>query len=163
MDSHGTIHRIDGHLHRRIPILDSSGKVLEHVLRPLMVELHARDIAQIFVGASILAIPVGFTEETWDLGRTLPLANVVALALISLAFIALFVHLHFYRGFLGQYVFDYVKRVVAIYAISLFVVGVLLTVIQQCPWSTEWLVAVKRIVIVAFPASLSATVADALK
>ena len=60
---HATIHRIDGHLHRRIPILDSSGKVLEHVLRPLMVEFHARDIAQILVGASILAIPVGFTER----------------------------------------------------------------------------------------------------
>jgi len=161
--SHGKIHRIDGHLHRRIPILDSSGRVVEHVLRPLMVEIHARDIAQIFVGASILAIPVGFTEETWELGRTLPLANVAALACISLAFIAFFVHLHFYRGFLRQYMFDYLKRVVAIYVISLFVVGVLLTVIQQCPWSTDWLLAVKRIVIVAFPASLSATVVDAFK
>ncbi len=163
VDPQETIHRIDGHLHRRIPILDSSGEVVEHVLRPLMVKLHARDIAQICVGTSILAIPVAFTEETWDLGRTLPLANVAALAFISLAFIALFVHLHFYRGFLGQYMFDYVKRVVAIYVISLCVVGMLLTVIQQCPWSTDWLIAVKRIVIVGFPASLSATVADAFK
>ena len=128
-----------------------------------MVEIHARDVAQIFVGSAILAIPVGFTEETWNLGRTLPSANVAALALISLVFIALFVHLHFYRGFLGSYVFEYVKRIIAIYAISLVVVGVLLTIIQQCPWATDWLLAVKRIVIVAFPASMSATVADALK
>lgn len=163
VDPRGTIHRIDGHLHRRIPILDASGAVVEHVLRPLMVEIHARDIAQIFVGASILAIPVGFTEETWNLGRSLPLANVAILAAISLAFIAFFVHLHFYRGFLGKYVSDYTKRVVATYLISLLVVGALLTVIQQCPWTTDWLLAVKRIVIVAFPASLSATVADSLK
>lgn len=163
VDPRGTIHRIDGHLHRRIPILDSSGKVVEHILRPLMVEIHARDVAQIFVGSAILAIPVGFTEETWNLGRTLPLANVAALALISLGFIALFVHLHFYKGFVGLYVFEYVKRIIAIYVISLVVVGVLLTVIQQCPWTTDWLLAVKRIVIVGFPASLSATVADAFK
>jgi uncharacterized membrane protein len=163
IDPRGTIHRIDGHLHRRIPILDSGGNVVEHVLRPLMVELHARDIAQIFVGASMLAIPVGFTEETWDLGRTLPLANVIALAVISVAFTAFFIHLHFYRGYLTQYAPDFVKRVLAVYAISLIVVGVLLTVIQQCPWATDWVLAVKRVVIVAFPASLSATVADALK
>lgn len=163
VDARGTVHRVEGHLHRRVPILDSSGEVLEHVLRPLMVELHARDIAQIFVGASILAIPVGFTEETWNLGRTLPLANVIFLALISMAFIALFVHLHFYRDLLGQYAFDYTKRVLATYVISLLVVGFLMTVIQQAPWSTDWVLAMKRVVIVAFPASLSATVADAFK
>jgi hypothetical protein len=43
------------------------------------------------------------------------------------------------------------------------VVGILLTVIGKCPWTTDPAVAVKRIVIVAFPASMSAAVTDTVK
>ncbi len=162
-DLQETVHRVGGYLHRLVPVVDASGKVVQHALRPLMVELRSRDLIQILVGSSILAIPVGFTEETWNLGRTLPTANVVILAAVSLTFIALFVHFHFYKGYLRQYVTNYVLRVIAIYLISLAVVGLLLTIIQQCPWATDWVLAVKRVVIVTFPASLSATLADALK
>jgi hypothetical protein len=45
----------------------------------------------------------------------------------------------------------------------LLVVGLLLTIIQKCPWGTDNLLAVKRILIVAFPASMSAAVSDTLK
>jgi hypothetical protein len=39
----------------------------------------------------------------------------------------------------------------------------LLTQIQQCPWGIDNALAMKRIIVVAFPASMSATVTDALK
>ena len=65
-------------LHRIIPILDASGKVIHRVVKPLMVEVRARDVVQVIVGASILAIPAGFTEETWNLGEQLPVANIIA-------------------------------------------------------------------------------------
>lgn len=162
-DTKGTVHRVDGHLHRRIPIIDASGQVIQHVLRPLMVEIQLRDVVQILVGSALLAIPVAFTEEAWRLGRTLPIVNVAALAIISLALIAVFAHLHAYRGYLGEYLFDYLKRVIATYVISLVVAAVILTVIQKCPWTIDWVLAVKRVIIVAFPASLSATLADTLK
>ena len=158
-----TIKRIGGYLHRLSPVLDSTGKVVNYVTTPLMMELKPRDIMQIIVGASILAIPVGFTEETWNLGERLPLSNVLALAVISIVFIALFVYFNFYRFQLKGYVFEYIKRVVAIYALALIVVGILLTLIEKCPWGVDNILALKRIIIVAFPSSMSAAISDTLK
>ena len=150
-------------LHRIIPILDASGKVIHRVVKPLMVEVRARDVVQVIVGASILAIPAGFTEETWNLGEQLPVANIIAIAALSVLFIALFVYFNFYREYIREYRWDFVKRVVVIYTLSLVVVGILLTLIGKCPWGIDNILAAKRIIIVALPSSLSAAVSDALK
>jgi len=158
-----TIKRIGGYLHKLSPVLDSTGKVVNYVTTPLMMELKPRDIMQIIVGASILAIPVGFTEETWNLGERLPLNNILALAIISMVFIALFVYFNFYRFQLKGYGFEYIKRVVAIYTLSLIVVGILLTLIEKCPWGVDNILALKRMIIVAFPSSMSAALSDTLK
>ena len=158
-----TVKRIGGYLHKIIPVLDNTGKIVHHAITPLMVELRPRDIMQIIVGAAILAIPVGFTEETWDLGERLPLKNVLFLTIISIIFIATFVYFSFYRMNLKGHVFQYVKRVLATYLLSLVVVGILLTIIEKCPWGIDNILAIKRIIIVAFPASMSATVSDSLK
>ena len=157
------IRRIAGHLNRIVPILDGAGKVIHYAVRPLMVELRVRDVMQIVVGATILAIPVSYTEEAWGLGERLPTLNVMALSLLSLGFIGLFVHYNFYRDLLRQYLFEYVKRVLATYLLSLLVVAGLLTLIQQAPWGTDALLAIKRTIIVALPASMSAAVSDMLK
>ena len=157
------ITRIGGYLHKITTILDSSGKVLYRSVSPLMVELRPRDIMQMIVGATILAIPLGFTEETWKLGEQLPLTNVLCLTLLSILFISLFVYYNFYRFHLRGRIFEYVKRVIATYFLSLIVVGVLLTIIDKCPWQTDNMLAIKRIIIVSFPASMSATIADVLK
>lgn len=151
------------HLHRVIPILDASGRVIDRVVKPLMVEFRVRDVIQVIVGASILAIPAGFTEETWNLGEELPLANVIALAILSVLFIALFVYSNFYRGYIQGYRWEFVKRVVVIYLLSLVVVALLLTLIGKCPWGVDNILAIKRIIIVGLPSSLSAAVSDALK
>jgi len=158
-----TIKRIGGYLHRVVPVVDGAGKVLNYALTPLMVEFHPRDLMQIIVGASVLAVPVAFTEETWNLGVQLSLASVLALSVLSLLFIALFVYFNFYRFNFKGHVVEYCKRVVAIYVFSLLVVGLILTIIQKCPWGTDNLLAIKRILIVAFPASMSAAVSDTLK
>ena len=63
-----SVKRIGGYLHRVVPIADSAGKVVNYALKPLMVEFHPRDLMQVIVGASILAVPVAMTEETWVLG-----------------------------------------------------------------------------------------------
>jgi uncharacterized membrane protein len=151
------------YLHRIIPIVDASGRVVHRVVKPLMVELRARDVVQVVVGASILAIPAGFTEETWSLGEQLPLGNVLAIAGISVAFTGLFVYYNFYRHYLRQYLWQFAVRVAVIYALSLLVVAVLLTLIHKCPWGTDDLLAIKRILIVGLPSSLSAAVSDAIK
>ena len=157
------ITRIGGYLHKITTVLDNSGKVLYRSISPLMVELRPRDIMQMIVGATILAIPLGYTEETWNLGEQLPLTNVFCLTALSMLFISLFVYYNFYRFHLKGRTFEYVKRVLATYFVSLIVVGVLLTIIDKCPWQTNYVLAIKRIIIVSFPASMSATIADVLK
>ncbi|TNC79790.1 MAG: DUF2391 domain-containing protein [Oleiphilus sp.] len=152
-----------GYLHTIIPIFDNSGKLIKKVVKPLKVELVFRDIIQIIVGATLLAIPMAFTEETWQLGSKLPLANILTLSGVSILFIAIFVYANFYQYYLRGFVFEYVKRVLAIYLISLIVVGLLMTLIQQCPWGEDNLLAIKRIILVAFPASMSAVATDAIK
>ncbi len=157
------IRRIGGYLHRIVPVVDSAGKVISYALNPLMVEFRPRDLMQVIVGASILAVPVAFTEETWNLGAELPVRNVIGLSAVSLLFIALFVFFNFYRFTFRGHAFEYCKRVVSIYVFSLVVVGLILTIIQKCPWGVDNLLAIKRILIVAFPACMSAAVSDTLK
>ena len=84
------------------------------------------------------------------------------LALISIVFVALYVYFTYYRDLFHQYRFEYVKRVLAIYLLALMVVATLLTVIQIAAWPDDPVVALKRFVIVAFPATMSAAVSDAL-
>jgi len=157
------LQRIGGYLHRVVPIVDATGKVLNYALKPVMVEFRPRDLMQVIVGASLLAVPVAFTEETWNLGAELPTLNVLALSGLSLLFIGLFVYFNFYRYLFRQHALEYLKRVTSIYVFSLVVVGLLLTLIQRCPWGFDNALALKRILIVAFPASMSAAVSDTLK
>lgn len=157
------VKRIGGYLHHIIPVFDSVGKTINYTIKPLMVEFRPRDLMQVIVGASILAVPVAFTEETWKLGESLPMRNVLLLSCVSLLFIAGFVYFNFYRFNFKKYIFEYFKRVIAVYIFSLLVVGLILTIIQKCPWGQENLLALKRILIVAFPASMSAAVSDTLK
>jgi uncharacterized membrane protein len=158
-----SIKRIGGYLHRVIPITDSTGKVVHTVIAPFMVELKPRDILQIIIGATILAIPVGLTEETWILGKELPIKNVLLLGLVTIFFISLFVYFNFYRFYLKGRIMAYLKRVLLTYGLSLLVVGLLLTIIQRCPWGIDNILAIKRIIITALPASMAATLSDTIK
>jgi len=157
------IKRVGGHLHKVIPVMDDTGNIIHTMIEPFMVELKVRDILQIIVGATILAIPVGLTEETWVLADQLKMKNLLLLVVISLFFISLFVYFNSYRFHLKEHIVEYVKRVIATYGLSLLVVGLLLTVIEKCPWGINTLLAVKRIIITALPASMAATISDALK
>ncbi|MGB0917364.1 MAG: DUF2391 family protein [Flavobacteriales bacterium] len=158
-----TIKRIGGYLHRVVPIMDKSGEVLSYALKPLMVEFRPRDVFQVVIGSSIMAIPVALTEEVWVLGETLATINVMAIAALSLLFVSAFVFFNFYRFNFKQHRFEFLKRVLGTYLISALVVAILLTIIQKCPWGIDNIVAVKRIVIVSFPAVMSATLSDTIK
>ena len=157
-----SVQRISGYLHKVIPIVDSTGKIISHAIKPLKVELRRRDLMQIIVGASILSVPVAFTQETWDLGRDLPLLNVMILGALSIIFLGLHVYFAFYRYEFSDHVGEYLKRVAAIYMLSFMVVGILLSVIDKAPWQSDLLLAIKRTIIVTFPASMSAAVSDSI-
>jgi len=156
--------RVAGKLKEVILVHDEKGNLLHKIISPLMVEFYPRDLIQIIVGASILAIPVAFTEETWRLGETLPLNKVFGIMALSLFFISIFVYYNFYRKELMREHWDeFIKRVLFTYIISLLVVAIILTLIEKAPWSIDRMLAIKRMILVAFPASMSAAVADMIK
>lgn len=123
-----------------------------------------RDVFQIVVGATLLAIPVGFTEETWRLGEQLPWANILALTVLSLVFIAAFIFYNYYvQNSFNGHRWQFIERVLYTYIVSFIVVSVILVIIQVAPIGTNLALAIKRIIIVSLPASMSAAVADMIK
>ncbi|MFC1801467.1 DUF2391 family protein [Nanoarchaeota archaeon] len=155
--------RVDGKLKEVVTIHDEKGKILKRVISASKLEFYFRDLLQIMIGASILAIPVGFTEETWRLGENLPMLNIFGLIAITLIFISAFVYHHYYREHLGKHSFEFLKRVFFTYAASFLVVALLLYLINVTPWSTDFVLSFKRVAIVTFPSSMSAAIADVLK
>ncbi len=162
-ETHKQVVKVGGRLQEIVTILDSTGTVLSRVMSPLKVEFHLKDVLQVIVGASLLAIPVGFTEETWNLGENLPMQNVMWFLILSLLYIGLFVYYNFYRNRLRNHWLSFVKRVLFTYLFSFLVVAIMMHIIQQTPWSTDWALALKRVLIVTFPCSLSGTIADTIK
>ncbi len=141
----------------------SRKEAIYKIFSPLMPEFRTKDVVQVMVGSSILAIPVALTEETWKLGETLPLPNVFAFLAISLVFVSTFVFYNYYRTSLRQHWLEFLKRVISTYLLSFLVVASVLTMIQKAPWQSDWMLAFKRAVIVTFPSSMSAAVADTIK
>ncbi|MFW6270524.1 MAG: DUF2391 family protein [Bacillota bacterium] len=162
-DKNFKIKKINGYLHKVKTLKDSRGNILEHIITPLRVEIRPRDILQVIVGASILAIPVGMTEETWNLGQELPLFNVILLTVLGILFIGLFVYFNYYREVTKTHWPEFLKRVLMIYFLSLLLVAGFLIIIQKLPVFNEPLVALKRLLLITFPCSMSATISDVIK
>ena len=158
-----TLMRVGGHLHKVTPIVDAAGRTLQHAVTPLMVEIKAADLIQILVGAALLSVPVALTEEAWNLAEQLSTARIGLLAGVSLGLIAAFVYCNSYQNHLREHLGAYVIRVLLTFAAALFVAGLLLTLLDRCPWGTDDALSIKRIVIVAFPASMSAALSDSIR
>jgi uncharacterized membrane protein len=161
--SETTIKRISGYLHRVIPVADSTGKIISYALRPIMLEFTARDVLQVMIGSALLAMPVCLTEEAWVLGEVLPDRNILAIAGLSLVLIGIFVYFNFYKVTIKGYYLEFFKRVIGTYLISMMMVAIILSILDKCPWGVDNMLAVRRIIIVTFPASLSGTLSDMIK
>ena len=154
------IKRINGQLYQTFIINNNEGKELQRINVPLKVEIKIHDAMEILVGASILAVPVAFTEEVWNMGDQLPWLNVMALSLLEVVFLGSFIYYTAYRKKLKMFMNEYYKRLLVTFVLSLFIVGLLLTIVDKCPWLTDFDLAMKRTLIGAFPAAMSATVTD---
>lgn len=120
------------------------------------------DIIQVVVGASALAVPIAFSEESWNLSNTLPMTNVIILIVLSLVFINLFTFQSIYQGNIKFRLLVFLSRTVLVYLVTLFVVFIVLIAMDKLPLLNEPIVALKRIVIVSFPASMGGVVVDSL-
>lgn len=154
--------RIGKYLSEIITISDKKGALLHKVIKPIMVEVYARDVMQLIVGAALLSTPVAFTEEVWNLGENLAWSNIIALTLVSISFTSLFIYYNFYKNHFKNHKFQFFKRVALIYIISLFISWLILTLIGQ-GGSAEPLITLKKMIIISFPASMSAAIADMIK
>jgi uncharacterized membrane protein len=150
---------------RRVEIIPRKNidDILKQIVTPISTRFTLRNVVQVIVGATILAVPVGFTEETWVLGESLPMMNIFSLLILSVLFTAIFAYRRYKKNMTKVLWGDFTLRVVSTYSIAFIVVAVLLTLIQKAPWGIDPLLAFKRSVLVAFPASMSATIADTLE
>lgn len=118
------------------------------------------DIIQVVVGASALSVPVAFSEEAWNLGRTLPIANIVGLVVLSLLFVNLYSLHNIFQGRITHRFLAFFLRTAIDYGITLLVVIVVLAVLDHMPITSEPWVALRRVVVLSFPASMGAVVVD---
>ena len=121
-----------------------------------------RDVAEIIIGSLVLAFPVAATEEIWDISTELSVARAVVISLGSLVFISFFVQTTYRHDFSFSSQKELAARVLTVYGLTLLVSAAVLLALDKLPLLTETLVAVKRAVIVAFPASFAATVIDSI-
>ena len=162
-DGDSTLRRIDGRLHLIREVKGEDGTVEYRVMMPLGVEFDLRDIAEIIVGATVLAIPVGYTEEVWTLGEKLSNFNAFLICLVSVLFVAGFTYVVYYRDHIKGFEGEFVKRVLSSYSLTLAVAATILLLVNKLPLFEDPGVAIRRAILVAFPATFSATVVDSLK
>jgi uncharacterized membrane protein len=125
-------------------------------------QFHWRDAAEIAVGACVMAFPVAVTEEVWNLGAELALGRVLWFALASVIFLALFIYvLHDHTGF-SPMRRAFLLRVASTYGLTLLISALLLLGVDRLDLLENPLIALKRVILVAFPASFAATVVDSL-
>ena len=123
-------------------------------------ESSRRDVAEIAVGACIMAFPTAVTEEVWNLGEELSLTQASVFALASIFFLGVIVHLlHPNAGLIvNRPVF--VQRLLSTYFFTLLIAALLLAGIDRLELFEAPLVGLKRSILVAFPATFAATAVD---
>ncbi|KAB0300158.1 DUF2391 family protein [Vibrio fortis] len=118
------------------------------------------DAGQIFVGAFALAVPISFSEEAWQLGESLPTANLALLFLLSCLFLSIYAFESVYQRNINGRVMEFISRIVIAYILTIMVVALVLLCIDKLPVLDSPLVAIKRVIVIAMPASMGAIIVD---
>jgi uncharacterized membrane protein len=121
-----------------------------------------RDVAEIVVGSCVLAFPVSVTEEVWAISETLPASRVLYMSSWSLLFIAVFTYHRYFSGRLRGHVARFVFRVCAVYFVTMISSASILWALNHLTTVETVGIAIKRVLIVSFPASFAATVVDGM-
>ncbi|WP_158970715.1 DUF2391 family protein [Paraglaciecola sp. L3A3] len=120
------------------------------------------DISQISIGAFALAMPIAFTQEAWNMAETLPSLNLWLLSVLSLIFLTQYTYFSLFQANIKYRVLGYLVRIALAYSITLFVVALVLLALNKFPIISEPILALKRLIIVAMPASLGAIIVDGM-
>ena len=125
-------------------------------------EIKRSDIAQMFVGSAILGFPVATTEEIWNLGEELSTVRVLLIMLAGLTIIAWVTAHLFYDGKVKGRLGHFVTRVAVVYGLTLAASALILLAVNRFPLDSEPMVAIRRAILVALPASSAAILVDSL-
>ena len=128
--------------------------------RLMKLNFNLEDASQVIIGAFTLAVPISFSEEAWDLSKTLPLENVVMLFIISIIFLGFFAYQSVFQSDVKRRMSAFILRIVIAYLLTIFVVALVLFALDKLPLQTEPLLAFKRLILIAMPASMGASVVD---
>ena len=120
------------------------------------------DLFQVIIGSAALTLPVAFTEESWKLSQTLPWLNIILVILLSLLFINLYSISSIFSGQINHRLPYFILRTIIDYIITLFVVFIILLAINRMPIISDPITALKRIIILSFPASMGGVIVDSL-
>ncbi len=110
-----------------------------------------------------MAFPVASAGEIWDLGKELSLLRVSGFAVASIVFLALFVYgLHHHGQPQENRLEGFAARVFTTYGLTVLISALLLFGVDRLELLSDPLLALKRTILVAFPASFAATAVDSL-
>ncbi|MCG2838112.1 DUF2391 family protein [Photobacterium sp. WH77] len=123
-------------------------------------KFNAEDLGQIVIGAFALGVPISFSEEAWQLSESLPLLNLSVLVVLTLVFMGLYAYQSMFGQNIRKRVPVFLVRVLGAYLITYLVVCLILFSLNQFPLIDNWVVAVKRALIIAMPASMGAIIVD---
>ncbi|MGO2507396.1 DUF2391 family protein [Vibrio hibernica] len=118
------------------------------------------DASQVIIGAFTLAVPISFSEEAWDLSRTLPMINIVMLFSLSIVILGFFAYQSVFQSDVKHRMLAFGVRIVLAYFLTLCVVALVLVCLNKFPLEMDPILAFKRLIIIAMPASMGAIVVD---
>ena len=126
----------------------------------MKLHFNLEDLSQIAIGAFVLAVPISFSEEAWQLGESLPVVNLLLLFALSFLFLAFFTHQSLFQGSIryGYAVFFF--RILVAYFIAAIVVALILFSIDKLPLMDAPEVALRRLIVITMPASMGAIIVD---
>ncbi|MCU4156111.1 DUF2391 family protein [Carboxylicivirga sp. A043] len=126
----------------------------------MIKKLDLEDLSQLIIGSSVLSVPIAFTEEAWNMSRTLPAINLVVVIILSLSFISIYAFRGIYQGKVKNRIRTYIFRVLFDYFVTFCVVIIVLFALNKFPILSDMYIALKRVIIISFPASMGAIVVD---
>ncbi|WP_321514732.1 DUF2391 family protein [Marinifilum fragile] len=122
--------------------------------------INLEDIVQVIVGSSALTIPVAFSEESWQLSKTLPNLNLIIILILSLLFINIYSFQGIFQGKIKHRLSHFALRTLIDYGVTFIVVFIILFALNRMPILEEPLIAFKRIILLSFPASMGGVIVD---
>lgn len=126
----------------------------------MKMSFNLEDASQIFVGAFALAVPISFSEEAWRLGETLPFSNLMMLLALSVLFLGLFTYQSVFQHNVRTRIPVFIFRILIAYLMAALVVALVLFCLDKLPIMDDPITALKRIIVIAMPASMGAIVVD---